>query len=172
MKVTTTVGIIVLALTIFATILSGCFFERWVEVAEGDYLPVVSGGRHEDAGARLIESMNVDRTDNVVNINLKDGSEIYIKFKERPRQDSPLGCPSNINSTKMEVLEPDVDKLTIGSVVINSPVLVRNCPRNPEVVILREDGQIGGSGTACAGNDKCIHFKPVTSAEPMQTPVD
>ncbi|MGB2815305.1 MAG: hypothetical protein WBC50_02585 [Dehalococcoidales bacterium] len=156
MKVTKTIGIIALALTIFATILSGCSFNRWVEVAGGDYLPVVFSGLHQGVGASLIESMNVDRNKNTVNIHLKDGAEINADFKMRPKKDSPSGCPSNINATKMEVLE----------------LLVRNCPRNPEVVILREDGQIGGSGTACAGNDKCIHFKPVTSAEPMQTPVD
>ncbi len=108
----------------------------------------------------LIESMNVDRNKNTVEIHLKNGSVINESFTARPEQDWPSGCPANLGSTKMEVLGLDVDKLVIGSLINNSPVLVRNCPRSPEKVFLREDGQIGGSGTACSGTETCIHFQP------------
>ena len=60
----------------------------------------------------------------------------------------------------MEVLDLEINELTIGDVVIRNPILVRNCPDDPRRLILREYGQVGGAGTACSQDDTCIHFKP------------
>jgi hypothetical protein len=150
---------LVLALATMATLFAGCSFDRWVEIAEGDYVPIDAVASHDDSGTRLIESMTIDHDKNIVEIHLRNGSIIDANFTSRPKKEWPSGCPANFGSTRMEVLDITEGKLTIGSIVINSPIVVRNCPSNPELILLREDGQIGGAGTACAGIDKCIHFR-------------
>lgn len=168
MKTKIIFGLIALTFTIITTTLAGCSFDKSVKVAEGDYIPVnVEIRGHDDSGINLIRSITVDRDRNTVEVRLKDGDVINVIFTARPKEEWPSGCPTNIGSTKTEVLDLDVDELAIGHIIFKSPVLVRNCPQDPERVILREDGQMGGSGTACAGNDRCIHFKPSTLSEPM-----
>ena len=152
-----------LVLTIILTIFSACSFDKFVKVTEGEYIPVNTGtAYHDNSGTRLIENITVDRKNETLEIHLKDGTVIQSSIISRVKKEWPSGCPANIGSTRMEVLDLEIDSLTIGEVILNNPVLVRDCPQNPERVILREDGQIGGSGTACAGNDKCFHFKSST----------
>jgi hypothetical protein len=59
----------------------------------------------------------------------------------------------------MEVLELEIETLTIASTTFHRPLLVRNCPPNPEEVVLRSSGEIGGAGTACSWTDECIAFE-------------
>ena len=152
-----------LVLTIILTIFSACSFDKFVKVTEGEYIPVNTGtDYHDNSGTRLIESITVDRNNETLEVHLTDGTVIQSSIISRVKKEWPSGCPANIGSTRMEVLDVEVDILTIGDIILNNPVLVRDCPQNPERVILREDGQIGGSGTACAGNDKCFHFKSST----------
>ena len=163
MKTGTVVGIAALALTIILTIFAGCSFDRYVEITEGEYVPFDTGtAYHDNSGTRLIESMIVDRKNKTLEIHLTDDTVIRASIVSRLKKEWPSGCPANIGSTRMEVLNVEVDRLAIGQILLNNPVLVRDCPQKPERVILREDGQIGGSGTACAGNDKCFHFKSST----------
>jgi hypothetical protein len=171
MKIKLIFGVIALTFIIITPILTGCSFDKLVEVAEGDYIPVNAETRgHDDSGISLIESINVDRDRDTVEVRLMDGAIINVSFNARPKAEWPSGCPANLGSTKMEVLDLMVEDLAISHIILKSPVLVRNCPQDPEKVILREDGHIGGSGTACAGNDRCIHFKPGTPSEPLQRP--
>jgi hypothetical protein len=58
----------------------------------------------------------------------------------------------------MEVLDIQSSNLSIGRMNFYNPILVRNCPPDPNTIILREDGTIGGAGSACAWPDKDIHF--------------
>ncbi|MDD5038070.1 MAG: hypothetical protein PHN78_01970 [Dehalococcoidales bacterium] len=160
LKIRVVFGVVALTLVLLVAVLSGCSFDRWVEVTEGNYIPIEISEIHKDTGSHLIESMNIDRKKNRVEIRFKNDSVIDESFTARPRQTWPSGCPANLGSTRMEVLDIDVDKLVIGSLIINNPILVRNCPGIPEKVFLREDGQIGGSGTACSGTETCIHFQP------------
>ena len=161
MKIPTIFGVVALALAVILVASAGCSFDRFVEVTEGTYLPVDTGTAfHDGSGIDLIESITVDRHNGTLKIRLKDGGVIDSTFVSRPESEWPSGCPANLGSTKMEVLNLGVDKLGIGRIVLENPVLVRDCPRNPARVVLREDGQIGGAGTACAGNDICIHFRP------------
>lgn len=163
MKTGKVFGTVTSALIIILTIFSGCSFDKYVEVTEGEYIPVNTGtAYHDDSGTRLIQSMTVDRKNETLEIRLTDDTVIQSSFISRPKKGWPSGCPANIGSTRMEVLDVEVDGLTIGDIILNNPVLVRDCPQNPERVILREDGRIGGSGMACAGNNKCFHFRPST----------
>jgi hypothetical protein len=164
-------SVIALTFIIITSILIGCSFDELVEVGEGDYIPInVETRGHDDSGVSLIESINVDRDRDTVEVRLRDGDIINVSFNARPEVEWPPGCPANVGSTKMEVLDLGVEELDISHIILKSPVLVRNCPQDPERVILREDGQIGGGGTACAGNNRCIHFKHGTPSEPLQRP--
>ena len=143
------------------TLISGCSLDSTVKVETGDYVPLDTGSIHEMPAAELIIVMRIDRENNGMELLLKNGSVISQSFAARPKQDWPSGCPANFRSTRMEILDIEVSELVMGDTTIKKPILVRNCPGDPERVILREDGQIGGAGTACAQNDKCIHFKPL-----------
>ena len=49
----------------------------------------------------------------------------------------------------------------------DDPILVRDCPAEPEQIALREDGLVGGGGGACANTSNCLHFarqREVTAA--------
>lgn len=160
MKTGSIFGAVALALTITLAIFSGCSFDKYVEVTEGEYILVNTGtAYHDNSGTKLIENMTVDRKNETLEIHLTDGTDIHSAIVSRLKEEWPSGCPANIGSTKMEVLDLEIDRLAIGHILLNNPVLVRDCPQNPERLVLREDGQIGGSSTACAGNDKCFHFK-------------
>jgi hypothetical protein len=101
---------------------------------------------------------------------LADGSDVVTSFVARDRAAWPAGCPTNIQSTRMEVLEIAEDPLSLGSTRLEQPVLVRDCPRNPVRLVLRQDGEIGGGGTACPHGEYCLHFGPaaeVSAAEPL-----
>lgn len=131
----------------------GCSIDRWAEVEPGEYVVIDVHGKFNG-----IEKLLVERESNAITIKFKDGSQVVTTFVPRKKQEWPAGCPSNIGATRMEVLDIENDNLTIGEMTFNNPVLVRNCPPNPNIVIIREDGDIGGSGSACAWPDKCIHF--------------
>jgi hypothetical protein len=64
----------------------------------------------------------------------------------------------------MEVLEIAEDPLILGSTTFNRPVLVRDCPAEPVRLVLRQDGEIGGGGTACAFGEMCLYFAPELTA--------
>lgn len=139
--------------------LVGCSMDRWEGVETGDYVVASGEGSANVVGSKAVQFMQVDRQNSQVVFYLVDGIEITTSFVSRDKVDWPAGCPTNIHMTHMEVLDLEVAELTIGSNTFNDPILVRDCPRNPERVVLRSDGQLGGSGTACASSHGCIYFK-------------
>jgi hypothetical protein len=155
-KVRVVVAIVALALA--GVLVSACSLDRRVAVESGEYAVL----RGEVAGVTLagsgIQSLVVDRDQNLVVLALADGSEVVRPFVARDRRDWPAGCPTNINTTRMEVLDL-IGPLTLGTATLSRPVLVRDCPRDPVRVVLREDGAIGGAGTACPYPEPCIHFR-------------
>ena len=162
MKIRITLTVTILSLAILVALLPGCYFDRWVEVRDGYYVPIDTESSHPSPAVYLIRNMHVDRENNNLELTLEDGSSVKQSFAARQKQSWPSACPASLGSTRMEVLDLEENKLVIGDITINNPILVRNCPDDPERVILREDGQIGGAGTACAHDEKCIHFKTMT----------
>jgi hypothetical protein len=156
-----TVGVLI------AVVLStplGCSTDRWIEVEPGEYTAV---DIHSESNGPIIggiETLVVERESNTITIKLEDGSQLVAIFESREKQDWPAGCPSNIGSTRMEVLDIQSSNLSIGGMTFNNPILVRNCPPDPNTVILREDGTIGGAGSACAWPDSDIHFAKETGS--------
>jgi hypothetical protein len=139
--------------------LAGCSLDRWEEVAAGEYMQTSRVGVPNQSGRGVIQRMEVNRQDRMVTLFLDDGSVIRSSFASRDKQDWPAGCPTNFYMTHMEVLDLKAAELTIGSYTFREPILARNCPGNPERVVLRSDGEMGGSGTACANTHECIYFK-------------
>jgi hypothetical protein len=138
--------------------LAGCSLDRWAEIEGGDYVVAPREDLTGQIGDGVVQRMGVDRQKRQVAFYLLDGSEIITSFVPRDREDWPAGCPTNISMTRMEVLDLELDTLTIGSDTFKDPILVRDCPRNPERLVLRPEGGIGGSGTACDSSQDCIYF--------------
>ena len=136
----------------------GCLTDRWVEVEPGDYTVIDVHSESSGATVAGIEALVVERQSNTIAIELQDGSPIVVTFVPREKEDWLAGCPSNIGSTRMEVLDIQSSNLSIGGMTFTNPILVRSCPPSPNTVVLREDGAIGGAGSACAWPDKDIHF--------------
>ena len=141
-------------------ILSGCSTTRWAEVESGEYIVVCSETEASDVAMRAIQKLEIDRDERAAVFTLVDGSEIVTQFTPRDRAEWPAGCPANLGSTHMEVLDIGEDTLTIDSIIFNNPILVRDCPPDPMRVVLQEDGEMGGSGGACTQPSKCIFFEP------------
>lgn len=142
--------------------LTGCSTDRWVEIAAGEYAPARGAGA--SGPASTIEVVRVDRDNQTAWFMLTDGSQVIVSFTPLPRAGWPAGCPTNIYSTYMEVLEIETEVLTIASTTFHRPVLVRNCPPDPVEIVLRSSGKIGGSGNACSGLGECITFETASVA--------
>jgi hypothetical protein len=156
----TAVAVAVMALALAAVLLAGCSMDRWAEVEPGEYVLVDEGAATTIPVAREIQKLDIDRDERLMVLTLVDGSEIVAAFVPRDRTAWPAGCPTNIHSTRMEVLDIVQDPLTIGASSFSRPILVRDCPPDPARIVLREDGAIGGGGTACPYPEPCIYFAP------------
>jgi hypothetical protein len=156
------VSAIILMMVILSAILSGCVLNRWLPFESGVYKPL------PNAAAGSIMSIEVDRENHLAMFHLADGSRIIVSFSSRARKDWPSGCPTNIGSTHMEVLDIVEKSLSIAGLTFTDPILVRDCPSDPERIALREDGLVGG-GNACAGLDKCLSFGRQSKVTPELT---
>ena len=159
-KQTNIAKIVIVFAILVACILSGCSTTRCVGIESGEYVVVCGGGEANEVAMQAIQKMEIDRDERVAVFTLVDGSEIVTSFVPRDKAEWPAGCPTNIGSTRMEVLDIEEDTLTIKSVTFNNPILVRDCPPDPMRIILREDGEIGGGGGACTWPSECIFFGP------------
>jgi hypothetical protein len=151
---------LILGAFVLLSYLAGCSFDRWGGVESGVYVVTSGQGIANQIEAPTIQQVEIDRGQRLVVFNLVDGSEISTSFVPRDRAEWPVGCPTNIGSTHMEVLDLEEKPLTIGPIALNQPILVRDCPRDPMRVVLREDGEIGGGGGACTWPNECIFFGP------------
>ena len=147
-----------LLITLVLSTSLGCSTDRWLEVGPGEYIVIDVHSESKWATISGIETLVVDRESNTIAIELRDGFPIVATFVPRQKEDWPAGCPSNIGSTYMEVLDIQTSDLSIGGITFDNPILVRNCPPNPNTLVLREDRTIGGAGSACAWPEEDIHF--------------
>lgn len=151
-------------------LLTGCSMDRWAEVEAGRYVVVRDQGATSIA-VREVQGLEIDRASGRMVFTLVDGSEIATSFVSRDRVEWPAGCPANLQSTRMEVLEIAEDALSLGSTTFDQPVLVRDCPPDPVRLVLREDGEIRGSGTACPHGEMCLYFLPESSVQAAAEPL-
>lgn len=130
--------------------LAGC--DRHVQVLAGSYVVGAT------TGAPTPTSITIDRENATVWLHFENGTAVISAYTARPRTAWPSGCPANLGSTRMEVLDLAMDDLAFASTTIHRPVLVRNCPPDPVEIALRDAGKIGGAGTACASAETCLTF--------------
>lgn len=141
--------------------LSGCSTTRWAKVESGEYTVGYGWSEAHKVAMRAVQKMEINRDERVVVFTLVDGSEIVTSFVPRDRAEWPTGCPANIGSTRMEVLDIEEDTLTIEAVTFSNPILARDCPPNPVRIVLREDWEFDACCNACPGpNEKCVYFRP------------
>jgi hypothetical protein len=158
--------VVLAALALSGVLVSGCSIDRWVEVEPGEYVARQGSLATHETAARTIEKLVIDRNQRQMLLTFVDGSQIRTSFVPRDRTEWPYGCPSNVNSTRMEVLEIAEDPLIIGATVFSHPILVRDCPPDPARLVLREDGAIGGGGSACPHPEPCITFGRQSTPSP------
>ncbi len=129
-----------------------------------------------------IETLQLNGESQVATFHLADGSRIVVSISARDRTDWPSGCPANIGSSNMEVLDINEETLVIAGQRFDDPILVRNCPAEPEQIALREDGLMGGGGGACANISKCLYLArqpevtamltaPIVNAKPLPSSI-
>jgi hypothetical protein len=147
-------------------ILSGC--DRHAAVEEGLYGssaatvyapdPGGNGEKERSPGEWLstVRSVLVDRDHQIAWFRLEDAAVSLIPFKPWPQSECPEGCPTNINATRMEVLELDTDALVLSPTLEAGWLLMRECPPDPVRLALRRDGAFGTS--ACVGVERCRRF--------------
>lgn len=161
------VSAIILLLSVLSAVLGGCVMNRWIHLETGDYIHLRTiGGANETVTAK---ELVVDRDKQLATFTLVDGTTIVVSIFPRDQANWPVGCPANIGSTYMEILDIEEGSLTIGALTLEDPILVRDCPPEPMRIVLREDGLVGGGGSACAGLDKCLYFGRQSQAAPVLT---
>ncbi|UCG25947.1 MAG: hypothetical protein JSW55_08180 [Chloroflexota bacterium] len=167
------VGATIPLLILLNAILGGCAFDRWLSLEPGLYR---LGSNM--AAARFVESLEVDRDNGLATFRMPDGATTVVSFTSRDRSDWPTGCPANIGATYMEVLDIQDGPLAIGELSFEEPILVRDCASDQERIALRENGLVGGGGSACMGLGGCLTFvrqsqaalvltAPIVNAKPL-----
>lgn len=148
----------------------GCVPTSSVTVESGEYVAIRGSGETSPDAVRLLQSIHIDREAGTVRIALAGGGGRTLRITSRAREQWPTGCPGNLSNTRMEVLEIEGETLAIGPLILDDPILVRDCPDEPVALVLRSDGAIGGGGGACVGADECIRFEPLDSAAVQRLP--
>jgi hypothetical protein len=160
---TSTMALATMTISLLAVLVTGCSMDRWIIVEPGEYAVVQDEAGANMTVAREILRLEIDRDESLMVLTMIDGSEIVAALVPRDRTEWPAGCPTNIHSTRMEVLDIVPDPLNIGATRLSNPILVRDCPPAPVRIALREDGAIGGGRTGCPYPEPCIFFAPAAS---------
>jgi hypothetical protein len=156
---------------IMVALLAGCSLDRWSPVEPGRYVVASGQGRANAVAREEVQHVTVDRAQGRLVFGWVDGTQTSVAFVARARADWPAGCPTNIHSTRMEVLDIAQDALVIGSLTFDRPILVRTCPPEPVRLVLMEGGVLGGGRTACVAGDECVFFDSVGAAVLASTPL-
>lgn len=139
---------------------SACTVTRWVGIESHEHVAVYGKGEAHKAAMQAIQKMRINRDAHVAVFTRSDGSKIITPFERRDRAEWPAGCPTNIGSTHMDILDIEEHTLRIEMVTLNNRILARRCPPEPVRVVLRGDGEIGGEGGACTWPTACMVFGP------------
>lgn len=159
-------------ITTLIILVSGCSLDRSLAIDAGSYAAESPGQEIKSPFPGQVLGLEVDRQEELVTVLLRSGQRIQIPFVARDRRDWPTGCPGNIYSQRMEVFDLELDDRAAEILELDSPILVRNCPADPYRLVLRQDGELGGSSTACPFPEVCRYFQPSEfidqSANPCQ----
>lgn len=145
--------------------MAACASTRWLAVEPGRYVVGLCRGEFNVQAARAIMELEIDRDRRVATFKLADGSEMMTPFTPRDRADWPEGCPTNIITHRMEVLDIEEEALTIGPTTFIEPILMRGCPSDPPHVVIADEEHLGnGRGFPEGGGrptETWICFRPM-----------
>lgn len=144
-------------------------------IQSGSYHRVVIPGANPDPISPELVKVEINRQDHSVNFELRDGSTESFALR---KGDFPVwgrGCPTNVSTTRMEILYIDEDPLTLNGVTFEQPVLVATCPAPPLAFVLREAGADFDAILPAAACDwwegaKCIYFSQQEAYVPTALP--
>jgi hypothetical protein len=148
----------ILVIVGLAVLLAGCSLDKWVDVPPGEYTVLSGSGETSRNDEQSLEALQINRDEAMAVFEFADGTQLEAPFSARERSAWPTGCPGNLYSVHMEVLDLEVESVQIGSLSFSDPVLVRDCPPEPLQVLLRSNGPIGGAGSGCSNVDECVYF--------------
>jgi hypothetical protein len=139
---------------------AGCAADRCLRIDPGPYAASEIGEVEPFHSPPFIQGLEVDRERSEVVIFLRKGEPLRLAFTAREEGEWPAGCPGNLYSQRLEVLDLQVNAEQAGALGLLDPILVRDCPETPYRLALREDGDLGGAVSACPGSVSCQHFLP------------
>jgi hypothetical protein len=142
---------------------TGCSLAPHLRIDEGYYRVVEQEDGEPLNPPLFIEALQVRRDKGEVVFFPRKGEDFTVPFTTRDENQWPAGCPGNLYSQKMEVLDLHVGAKAAEIMPYDQPVLVRDCPQDPYRLVLRADGEMGGASTACPHPEPCIFFKPSPS---------
>jgi len=147
-----------------AFILNGCVggMTKSAEIKSGSYVRINSLHAQPTPIAVGVIEVEIDRNSRQVTFTLVDGSEVTASLTAEASKWAD-GCPTNLYSTRREMLYLAENDLTLESVTFRHPVFVANCPVPPIVITLQEASDETGvspdaSGCAWWAGAKCIYF--------------
>jgi hypothetical protein len=140
-------------------LLAGCSLDKWTEVPAGAYTVDSQVGEASRSVGQILAALQIDRDESIALFIFADGTQLETPFSARDRSAWPAGCPGNLYSVHMEVLDLEEETVQIGSLSYANPVLVRDCPPEPLHVLLRSNNSIGGAGSGCSNVNECVYFK-------------
>jgi hypothetical protein len=150
--VTPVIGIILILLA------SACTADKKLAIDPGSYTLQESPQEREGAPGPFVQGLEVDKDRELVIFYLRKGEPLQVSYTPWEKNEWPAGCPGNIYSQRMEVFDLQVEGEAGAILGLTDPVLIRDCPETPYQLVLREDGEIGGSSTACPYPDECLFF--------------
>jgi hypothetical protein len=147
-----------------AFVLSGCIggMTRSAEIKSGSYVRINRIDVEATPIAVGVNGVVIDRDRRQVTFTLADSSEVTAPLTAEASKWAD-GCPTNLYSTRMEMLYLAENELTLESVTFRRPVIVANCPVPPLVITLQEAGdetEASPDASACQwwAGAKCIYF--------------
>ena len=146
---------------IMVLISAGCSLDRYLPIDSGYYAVQRSEEREAGHPPPWIQVVEINRDRKEVILTLRKGAPVQVPYLPREKMDWPAGCPGNLFSQHMEVFDLQVNEEQARALVLEDPILVRNCPGTPYQLVLREDGELGGAFTACSDPASCLYFLPL-----------
>jgi len=138
---------------------AGCSLAPHLRIDSGYYQVVKQAENDSLQAPMFIEALQVQRDKGVVVFILRKGKDLTVPFTTMGINQWPAGCPGNLFSQKMEVLDLHVGAKAAEVLPFDQPVLVRDCPQEPYRLVLRAEGEMGGASTACPHPEPCLFFK-------------
>jgi hypothetical protein len=140
-----------------AVVLANRLRYRRVTVEPGRYQHVTGADPTTRAAAAEVRSLNIDRERALAIVTFAGGTTLAVPFTSRPRDQWPLGCPTNLLNSYMEVLDL-TRPLSIATLTLADPVLVAQCGRDVPTILLCEKGPVGYVMSGWGG--RCLVFTP------------